>query len=251
MNPRRRFFATSFAAITALAGLRTAHAGPPYTTDDPEPVEYRHWEIYLATQNQRDATGWTGSAPQVEINYGVMDELQLHVIAPLAYAWPKVGARAYGIGDLELGAKYRFVDEALHRPQVGVFPLLEVPIGEADVSEGHVQVFVPVWLQKTIGDWSTYGGGGYWFHPGAGNRDWVFVGLQAQRKVSSMLSVGAEIFHGTSPAVGVDASTQFNLGLVFDITEHHHVLASAGSSFDGGFQSYLAYQLTFGPANQK
>jgi len=24
-------------------------AGPPYITDDPEPVEYQHWEVYLAS----------------------------------------------------------------------------------------------------------------------------------------------------------------------------------------------------------
>ena len=23
-----------------------AFAGPPYITDDPEPVEYQHWEVY-------------------------------------------------------------------------------------------------------------------------------------------------------------------------------------------------------------
>ncbi|HEV3191748.1 MAG TPA: hypothetical protein VGY54_14660 [Polyangiaceae bacterium] len=29
-------------------------AGPPYVTDDPELVEYRHWEMYLASQSFDD-----------------------------------------------------------------------------------------------------------------------------------------------------------------------------------------------------
>jgi hypothetical protein len=32
----------------------TASAGPPFRTDDPEPVEYRHWEAYVASQGSFD-----------------------------------------------------------------------------------------------------------------------------------------------------------------------------------------------------
>ena len=30
-----------------LALAATAFAGPPFLTDDPEPVPYKHWELYL------------------------------------------------------------------------------------------------------------------------------------------------------------------------------------------------------------
>jgi hypothetical protein len=33
--------------VAAETALRTAHAGPPFRTDDPEPVETQHWEINL------------------------------------------------------------------------------------------------------------------------------------------------------------------------------------------------------------
>ena len=237
--------------IMAMLGARVASAGPPFVTDDPEPVEHEHWEIYLATQDQHDSGGWTGAAPQLEVNYGAIENLQLHLIAPLAYTRPTSGAHAYGVGDVELGAKYRFVDEdeASWRPQIGVFPLVELPTGsrERGLGDGHLQVFVPAWLQKSFGPWTTYGGGGFWVHPGAGHRNWVFVGLEVQRKLSSKLALGVEVFHGTSPADGVDAETRFNVGAMLDATDHHHILASAGSGLGGGFQGYLAYQLTFGP----
>lgn len=48
-RPDRRL-ATAVAWL-ALAAPGTALAGPPYATDDPEPVEYRHWEIYIASQS--------------------------------------------------------------------------------------------------------------------------------------------------------------------------------------------------------
>jgi hypothetical protein len=232
-----------------IASARLAAAGPPFVTDDPEPVEHEHWEIYLASQDQHDADGWTGTAPHLEINYGAIENLQLHLIAPLAYANPVQGSSAYGIGDLELGAKYRFVQETSWCPQIGTFPLVELPAGDPSrgLGDGHIQVFVPIWLQKSIGPWTSYGGGGYWFHPGTGNRDWVLVGLELQRKLTDQLALGAEIFHGTSPADGVAGDTRFNLGAMFDATDHHHILISAGSGGSGGFQGYLAYQLTFGP----
>ena len=49
-------------------------AGPPYITDDPEPVGYQHWEIYFASifTNQPDV--WTSTAPHVEVNYGIVPE---------------------------------------------------------------------------------------------------------------------------------------------------------------------------------
>jgi len=30
-----------------LALVATAFAGPPFLTDDPEPVPFKHWELYL------------------------------------------------------------------------------------------------------------------------------------------------------------------------------------------------------------
>jgi hypothetical protein len=55
-----------------LAGL----AGPPFTTDDPEPVEYRHWEVYAASQHTKSAAGWSGTAPHFEVNYGAITNRQ-------------------------------------------------------------------------------------------------------------------------------------------------------------------------------
>jgi len=40
-----------------------------------------------------------------------------------------------------------------------------------------VQAFLPVWMQKDVGDWTVYGGGGYWINPGAGQKNWWFTGL--------------------------------------------------------------------------
>lgn len=55
----------------------TQLAGPPFVTDDPEPVEYQHWEFYIASQHVETSDGWSGTAPHVELNYGAISNLQL------------------------------------------------------------------------------------------------------------------------------------------------------------------------------
>lgn len=230
-----------------------AVAGPPYVTDDPEPVEHRHLEVYLATQGGYDRDrNLVFTAPHLEVNYGAALDLQLHLIAPLQYARPAGGGTAaYGYGDTELGAKYRFVHEGDVVPQVGTFPLVELPTGDSarGLGAGKVQVFLPLWLQKGIGPLLAYGGGGYWINPGAGNHDWLFVGIHLEAKLGPV-SPGFEVFHGTSRHEGAPGETRFDVGAAIDVTDLHHVLMSAGRSLDTGapaFQWYLAYQLTVGP----
>jgi hypothetical protein len=241
--------ATVAVAATAVLLLPVmAKAGPPYTTDDPEPVEYRHWEFYLATQHELTHDAATGTAPHIEVNYGAVPNLQLHLIAPLAYSRPSGGPTMYGSGDIELGAKLRFVQESEWLPMVGMFPQLELPAGSESrgLGTGHVHVFIPLWLQKTFGPWTTYGGGGYWLNPGAGNRNFWSVGWQVQRRLSDLAALGTEVFYTTADRIDGSGNLRFNVGLVLDLTEHHHLLFSAGRSIVGEnvFQGYFAYQLT-------
>ncbi len=227
----------------------SAVAGPPFFTDDPEPVEYKHWEVYLASQYLKTADDRSGTAPHVEVNYGAYPNLQLHVIAPAAFDRPAGGPTAYGYGDTELGAKYRFLQETDERPQAGTFILVEAPTGDADrnLGNGKAQVFLPIWLQKSWGPWTTYGGGGYWINPGAGNKDWGYVGWLLQRDLSKVLTLGGEVFHRTPDTADGESGTGFTAGGQVNFGEHCHVLFSAGTDFSGPdrLTRYLAFQWTF------
>jgi len=219
-------------------------------TDDPEPVAYQHWELYLASQHAETADGWSGTAPHIELNYGVVTNVQLHLIAPMTYDAPSGGRTYYGYGDTELGVKFRFMQETEHLPQVGIFPLLEIPTGNKvdGLGNGQAQTFLPLWLQKSIGDWTVYGGGGYGINPGAGHKNWGFGGMVVQRQVTKEVLIGAEVYHRTTMEISGRGDTAFNIGTVIDLTENQHLLLSAGRSFDGptDFQVYIAYQITFG-----
>jgi outer membrane putative beta-barrel porin/alpha-amylase len=230
-------------------------AGPPFITDDPEPVDHKHGEFYVATQYAKDKDETSGTAPHVELNYGIVPDAMVHLIAPFVYNRTEGEPTQRGYGDTELGLKYRFINDEDRRFMVGTFPIAELPTGDADkgLGAGHTRFFLPLWLQKSWGPWQTYGGGGYWRNPGDGSKDYWLFGWQAQRTVSARLTIGAELFSQTRDAEDARSRTGFNVGAIVNITDDHHLLFSSGSDIHGDnkFSVYLAYQYTFGPQEEK
>lgn len=234
---------------------KIAWAGPPFLTDDPEPVEYKHWEIYLAAQYRHDRDGDSSTVPHLEINYGVIPNVQIHLIAPLQYVKQESASSQYGYGDTELGVKVRFIKETDYIPQVGIFPMVELPTGDADkgLGNGRTQYFLPLWLQKSWGTWTTYGGGGYWINPGVGKKDWLQFGWQIQREINKILTLGTELYYKTASTEDSNDTTGYTVGAIINITENHHILLSAGQDINGPnyLSAYIGYQFTFGPQKRE
>jgi len=246
-NSRRMLLAGVFVCASF-----SAVAGPPFFTDDPEPAEYKHHEFYVATQQVKTADGRSGTLPHVEYNYGVAPDTMLHVIVPYAFDRPVAGPHQSGFGDLELGVKYRFIQEAENRPMVGVFPILLLPTGNSDKGLGNdrAQLFLPLWLQKRWGEWQSYGGGGYWINNAPGAKNHWFFGWQLQKELSEHLTLGGEFFHSTAEASDERSSTGFNFGGSYNFDEHNHLLFSAGKGLSNADATnkgslYLGYQRTW------
>jgi len=233
-------------------------------TDDPVPVDYRHWEINnYASSIFANGASFT-AAPGSDINYGILPGVQAHVNAALATSATSGSGTSTGPADLELGVKYRFLDAKPEDwwPQIAVYPFLDLPTGDASkgLGTGRVHSLLPVWVQKDFGDWTTYGGGGYWFNPGPGNRSYWFTGWVLLRKITDSLQLGGEIFHQTSSSTagpgtagfpfGTKDTTGFNLGGTYDFDKTYHLLFSAGTGLENSessneFSFYLALQVTF------
>jgi hypothetical protein len=240
-----------FTFVLSVLSLAVLFAGPPYDTDDPEPVEFRHWEFYLSLRPVHEDEGWSGTAPLAEVNYGAFHDIHINVVLPLTFNSPNDGKLNYGMGDIEIGVKYRFIKETKFIPQVGIFPRINIPSGNQSkgLGNGVTQFFLPVWIQKSFGKWTTYGGAGYRINNAEGNKNSVYLGWLLQNHVRDNLSVGVELYHITPETVDGVAENRFNIGAVYDVTDNHHILFSAGKSMNGSaiFQGYIGYQLTFGP----
>jgi hypothetical protein len=84
-------------------------AGPPFFTDDPVPVDLGRWEINNYSSGTFAKGAFAGVLPGVDANYGAIQNVQLHLLVPLALAQSSGVSTQWGLGDVEAGAKYRFL----------------------------------------------------------------------------------------------------------------------------------------------
>jgi Putative MetA-pathway of phenol degradation len=238
-------------AVVALACVlaippREVRAGSPFLTGDPEAVEHGRGQLYTAGQLTNERQRYE-TAPHLQLDYGAFPDVQLHAVVPLAPARERTGVTRYGLGDVELGLKYRFVHEGERTPQIATFPLVLLPTGKDRAGTGDKSVFLPIWLQKTFARWTTYGGGGYWRNRGAGNTNYVQASWLVQRSLAKALTLGTELFYQTKRIVDGDPRLAFNVGATVRLTDDHHLLVSAGRDIrgDNTFAGYLAYRWTF------
>ena len=89
------------------APLARAQGGPPFITDDPGTPGNRHWEInfgWIADHNPGNAYY---EAPDIDMNYGWGDRIQLKYELPMAVATDPNNTTRAGLGESLLGIKWR------------------------------------------------------------------------------------------------------------------------------------------------
>ena len=88
MKSKREILLGRIAAAALWATVlisSSAFAGPPFRTDDPEPVDYQHWEFYTFTSGTHVNGDTAGVGPAIEFNYGLNPQ------------WPTAHRRSNGI----------------------------------------------------------------------------------------------------------------------------------------------------------
>jgi hypothetical protein len=227
----------STAFVGALAA-GPAIAGPPFLSDDPQPTDTGHWEIYGFAAGARGPDGLDGETG-LDLSYGAAKDLQLTTVLPIAFDNAR-GLNASGLragpGDLELAAKYRFLHQAAGSwtPDASLFPRLFVPTADRRFGTGRASLLLPVWAQKDFGPWSIFGGGGYQFNPGPDQRNFWQGGVAVTRDVSKRLSVGMEVFGQADDTTQGGGFETVNFGLTYKLVEHWSLLASGGPTLEQG-----------------
>ena len=220
--------------------------GPPFLTDDPEPVDYEDWEAYLFTDAVPNGGSYYLNAPAIELNYGILPNTQLHLIVPMTTVGGSMPTIS-GLGDVEFGIKYRFVEEKNGMPQIGIFPMVELPTGEAarGLGNGRAWYQVPLWVQKGFGPWTTYGGGGAALNSAPGQRNYPFGGWLLERAFNKHLSLGGELFVQGRDTDNDKGFVTLNFGGSYDFNENFSLLFSAGHSIIGDVHT-LGYFALYG-----
>lgn len=207
---------------TVVWAAGAAMAGPPFETDDPEPVECHHVEVDVAQGRQGEpvATG-----PIWEVDYGPAKNVEL-----------SVGGQPH---ETEIGSAIRFIPESKGVPQIGILPAVTIQ------NDGKAETFFPIWAQKTIGAWTIFGGGGVSFGS-------EFTGLSATRNLRSGSSLGAEFYHESQRNPTVPAPARIGIGYVDQVSPTNAIMLWAGRALQphGTSLLYIGFQTTIGTAKQ-
>jgi hypothetical protein len=239
----------SAAFLLALAFATLA--GPPLETDDPDTPGPNNWEINLASPfATRDGT-WL-LQPLLDINYGVGERVQLK-LKPRAVVLDQPGGDVEaGAGNIQLGMKWRFLDQERHGLSLSVYPQADLnPPGDSVnrglVSEGY-QFLLPFQAQRSFGRTKVYAEAGYNWREQQPD-EWV-LGLAAEHSLSKRFRLVAEL-RNVAERDFRDYEFFFNAGFKWSFHEHVTLLASAGRTLyesrgEGpAVFSYLGLQFTF------
>jgi hypothetical protein len=120
---KKRISDIAIVAICALAPATAfAQGGPPLITNDTGTPGDGHWEInFAAATGARTHSGWDIDAPNIDINYGYGERIQLSVTLPWTHRRVD-GAWTSGMGDVEFAARWRFIDQDKAGVSVAIQP---------------------------------------------------------------------------------------------------------------------------------
>ncbi|MGP8268587.1 MAG: hypothetical protein ACLQLH_00835 [Terracidiphilus sp.] len=194
--------------LVLATGATLAHAqgGPPFITDDPGTPGNRQWEINI---------GWIGDhnpglayyqLPDIDINYGWGDRIQLKYEVPLAAATDQNNTTRAGLGESFPGVKWRFYEH--HRAgepksdenmlfSLGTYPQASINNPTSAVRRGIVengpQYYLPVEFTAKWGPIDFNGEVGHWFGNQLIPSRWG-RGLIAGREFSQRFELYGELY---------------------------------------------------------
>ena len=181
-------------SLLSLCGVAHAQGGPPFRTDDPETPGNRNWEINFGWVGERSTGEGSYSIPDVDLNYGFGDRIQLKFELPIViHETRQISNDSEGIqsntqarldlgaGESLLGVKWRFYEHRIRSAgrlsadgeppesnfSLSTYPQLSLNNPTSSVERGVVttgpQFLLPIEVNARIGPIRVDGEVGYWF----------------------------------------------------------------------------------------
>jgi len=113
------------AAALGAAGSAAADAGPPFLSNDPGTPGNGNWEINIAAMQTTLPGVSSWQLPQLDVNYGLGDRIQLTVEIPYLVGSTSSEGQVSGWGNAYPGVKWRFFDQGEGGWQIATFPQLQ------------------------------------------------------------------------------------------------------------------------------
>ena len=272
---RVRGFVQLLLLLAPLVSSVTAYAqgGPPFFTDDPGTPGNRQWEINLGTVANHNPAHSSYQAPNIDINYGWGDRIQLMYSPSLAAATDENDTTRAGLGETQFGVKWRYYEH--HRAgepksvenmnfSLGTYPQALINNPTSAVRRGIVengpQYYLPVEFTVKLGPIGFNGEVGRWFGNKLPPSRWG-RGLIAGHEFNERTELYGEIYDlqdanriGTAPkqrALTLDVGGRQTL----DRAGHLRLLFLGGRAIQAvtredsepSWIAYVGIQILFGP----
>jgi hypothetical protein len=234
MCKRRTRDAVSLAVAVLFLLTRSraqAQGGPPYYTNDPGTPGNRNWEINLGYMPFLYNGMSTTHTPDVDINYGVGERIQL----TYENAWLRVkddpAAPKYGLGQDILGVKWRFYDNKDAGFAIATFSQLSLNNPDHSVQRGitppGASLVIPVEFSKKLGPVHVNWEVGY-SAVHLGPDGWI-AGLVVGHDISKKLELDAE-FYGLGTFDHSNNQQTLDAGVRYKLRPPFVLLLMAGRS---------------------
>ncbi|HEX8521089.1 MAG TPA: hypothetical protein VF669_02460 [Tepidisphaeraceae bacterium] len=210
-----------FPFLTLLWTCATLRAGLPFFTDDPGLPSRGTWELNFFSLYQKTADGENLAAPGADLNYSLLDTLQLTTTIAGLTTFPEAGSSSFGLGDIDTSFKWQFLTEQEDRawPGISLTPHLLVPTGSVrrHLGGGSYQFRLPIQIGKTFGDFFVFGEAGYEWALSEEGSDQILYGLCAQRQIKRWI-IGAEINGIHNAGNASQRLLVANLGVIYTLS---------------------------------
>jgi hypothetical protein len=211
-----------------------AQAGPPFLTNDPGTPGNANWEINLGSM-QTIARGTSSyQIPQIDLNFGLGDRLQLTYEVPYVLQSSSAQASQSGWGNGYPGVKWRFLDQGEDGWQMSVFPQMETAGSQLARQKGIAvagpRYLLPFEVTKKIGSLDVDFEAGYYL-PGNSPKERI-LGLVVGRPVNQRLELDAEIYDDRVYNAS-EHSTTLDIGGRYKLGTGIIALFMAGRSING------------------
>ncbi len=233
---------TSLLAALCLAPF--CAAAEPFFTGDGTTVPYKEWEFELNSTMTFAEHEPDEKSVGLEIKYGLLSRVELflemgydHISKD--HTGEEVMPALHGVGDSEIGFKYRFLDECAIGPKMAIEPRLGLPTANKKMGNDRMWFKIPLWLEKNWGDFSTSGGAGYVFNDADEAKNFTFAGWKVRYDLTESLNIGAEIFYQGADSTDNSDVTLANLGTVYKLNDAFNLQLGLGHSIHGEKQTVL------------
>jgi hypothetical protein len=255
------------AALTLFPALAWSQGGPPFRSDDPDTPGNKHWEINLGFLGDRSPFGGSYATPNIDINYGLGNRIQLKYEVPLSIQEMRGDSShvVAGPGNSLLGMKYRFyqrhsktrVRDGEREVKFGlsIYPqlLLNNPTRSVarGVAEPAPQLLLPLEASVNYGWIRISGEVGYWLTGKNVSDQWI-QGIVAGHEFKKDTELYLELYdqHDVRIAFGTqkERETTLSLGGRIPLVEGHwlRLIAMGGHGLGSatpvnGQPSWIAY----------